>query len=66
VKASINTQLVRIELVISEDREHGTGMDHIASAPVTHPMTRVGYSAMTIITDRTNTTVIVIMNVMMI
>ncbi len=64
MKASINTQLVRIELVISEDREHGTGIEGDVSAPATHPMTRVGYSPMPNMTDkRTNTAVIVIMNV---
>jgi hypothetical protein len=33
VRASIIIWLVRVGLVISVDREHGTGMDHIASAP---------------------------------
>ncbi len=41
VRASINTQLVRVGLVISVDLEHGTGMDHMKSAPATHPVTQV-------------------------
>ncbi len=43
VKASINIQLVRIELVISVNNEQ-TGMDHIASAPTTHSVTQVGHT----------------------
>jgi hypothetical protein len=46
VKASINTQLVRIGLVISLDWEHGTSMDHIAPAATTYPMTISGYDTM--------------------
>jgi hypothetical protein len=34
VRAFINIWLVRVGLVISIYREHGTGMDHIASALV--------------------------------
>jgi hypothetical protein len=41
VKASINIQLVIIGPVVSVDWEHGTRMDHIASAPATHPVTQV-------------------------
>jgi hypothetical protein len=41
------------------DREHGTGMDHIASAP--HPVTKVGYTAVTVVVDkRKNTSILVI------
>jgi hypothetical protein len=40
VRASINILPVRVRLVITE---HGTGMDHITSAPATHPVTQVGY-----------------------
>ncbi len=42
VRAPINTRLVRVGLVISVDREHGTWMDHIAYAPATHSVTQVG------------------------
>jgi hypothetical protein len=36
-------------------------MDHIASALATHPMTQVGYTAVTVIVDRRkNTTTLVI------
>ncbi len=41
--ASIHTQLVGIELMISVDPEHEPRMDHIASASATHPMTQVGF-----------------------
>ncbi len=34
-RGSINIQLVRAGLVISVSQEHGTGMDHIVSAPAT-------------------------------
>jgi hypothetical protein len=62
VKASINTQLVRIELGISVDRKHGIGMDYIASAPATHPVTQAGCTAMTVIANkRINTAITVIM-----
>ncbi len=46
-RASINIWLVWVGLVISVDREHGI-MDHIASAPATHPMAQVGYIAVLI------------------
>jgi hypothetical protein len=39
-------------------------MDHITSAPAIHPVTQVGYTAVTVITDkRINTAVIFIMYV---
>jgi hypothetical protein len=41
VKASINIQLLRIGLLISVDREHGTRMDLIPPAPTTYPVTDV-------------------------
>jgi hypothetical protein len=44
VKASINIQLVRIGLVISVDREHGTRMDLIPLAPTTYPVTDVRHN----------------------
>jgi hypothetical protein len=44
VKASINIQLVRTRIVIQVDREHGTGTDHIAPAPTTYSVTRIGYN----------------------
>jgi hypothetical protein len=44
VKTSVNIQLARFELVMSKNRKHGTGMDHITSAPTTHPVTQVGYT----------------------
>jgi hypothetical protein len=41
------------------DREHGTGIDHIESAP--HPVTKVGYTAVTVVVVKgRNTTVLVI------
>jgi hypothetical protein len=40
----VRVGLVRVGLVISLDQEHGLGMDHIASALATHPMTQVGYA----------------------
>jgi hypothetical protein len=43
VTASINIELVRIGLVRSVDWKLGTGIDHIAPAPTTYPMTQVGY-----------------------
>jgi hypothetical protein len=46
VKASLNIQLVSIGLVKSVDWEHGTGMDHIAPASPTYPLTQVGYTTM--------------------
>jgi hypothetical protein len=52
VKASINTQLVRIELGISVDWKHGTRMDYIASAPAKYPVTQVGYTAMILISNK--------------
>jgi hypothetical protein len=45
VKVSLNIQLMRIELMISEDWEHGTKMDHIMSAPTTQPVNQVGNTA---------------------
>jgi hypothetical protein len=50
--------------MISVDQEHGTGMDHILSAPVTHPMTQVGHIVMiVIIKKKMNTAIIVIVYV---
>ncbi len=43
-EASINIQLVRLGLVILVDQEHGTDMDHIASASATNHVTLVGYT----------------------
>jgi hypothetical protein len=40
----INIQLVRIKLVISVDREHGTGIGHITPAATTYPVTQVGHT----------------------
>ncbi len=50
MRASINTQLVRVGLVISADLEHGTGMNHMTSEPATHPVTQVSYTA--VVPDR--------------
>ncbi len=52
VKTLINTWLVRTELGISVDWEHGTGMDHIVAAPATHPATQVGHTAISVIVER--------------
>ncbi len=43
MRVSINILLVRVGLVISVDREHGTELNHIASVTATHPVTQVGY-----------------------
>jgi hypothetical protein len=54
VRVSINTQLVRIELVISVAREHGTKL----TAPATHPVTQVDHTAVNVIVwKRMNTDV---------
>jgi hypothetical protein len=37
VRAFINIQLVRVGLVISVDREHGIGIDHVVPAMATPP-----------------------------
>jgi hypothetical protein len=37
VRASMNIWLIRVGLLISVVQEHGTGRDHIVSAPATHP-----------------------------
>jgi hypothetical protein len=61
LKAFVNIQLVRIELVISVDQEHGTRIDHIVAAPPTHPVTQAGHTAMpAIVEKRINITVNVI------
>jgi hypothetical protein len=52
VKTLINTWLVRTELGISVDWEHGTGMDQIVAAPATHPATQVGHTAIYVIVER--------------
>ncbi len=44
MKASINTQPMRNGLVGSVDCEHGTRMDLIVPAPITHPVTLVGHN----------------------
>ncbi len=46
-KTSINTQLVRIQLIISVDWEHEIELDQMASATATLPVTEVGHTAMT-------------------
>jgi hypothetical protein len=51
MRGSINIWLVWVVLVVSVDREHGTGMDYIASASATHPVTQVGYIAVLINAD---------------
>jgi hypothetical protein len=45
VRAYIDIQLVRVGLGISVDREHGTRMKGIMSAPATHPVIQLGYVA---------------------
>jgi hypothetical protein len=57
---SINTQLVRIELVISVDQEHGTRMDNMASTPATYPVIQVGHTTMTVIVEKKKNTAITI------
>jgi hypothetical protein len=42
VRTSTNVQLVRTGLIKSVDCKHGTRMDQIAPAPVTHPVAQVG------------------------
>jgi hypothetical protein len=49
---SINIHLARVGLVISVNREHGTGMEHIEPAPATHPVTQVGYTAVFVNADQ--------------
>ncbi len=60
MRASINTQLVRIELVISVDRDHRSKMDRIESPPATHPVTEVGQAALTVIEEKRNNATIAI------
>ncbi len=43
MRESINIWLVRVGLVISVDRGHGTRMGHITSTPATHPLSQAGY-----------------------
>jgi hypothetical protein len=52
VIAPINTWLVRIELMISVDREHVTRTDQIMSAPTTHPVTQAGHTAMSVVIEK--------------
>jgi hypothetical protein len=43
VRVTINIELVRVGLVISIDREHGTGVNHIVSVAATNPGIQVCY-----------------------
>jgi hypothetical protein len=43
LRASFNIQLVSVELVISVDQEHGTGIDHIVVCASYTPVAQVGY-----------------------
>jgi hypothetical protein len=52
VRVSINTQLLKIELVISVDQKHGTKIATLSGATATHPVTQVGCTSMTFIVDR--------------
>ncbi len=64
MRASIKTQLVRIELVILVDWEHRAGMDCIESPPATHPVTEVGHAALTVIVEkRKNATIAIVVYV---
>ncbi len=49
---SIKAWVAWDELVISADGEHRTGMDHMVSSPATHPVTQVGYTAVTVVVDK--------------
>jgi hypothetical protein len=51
MRGSINIWLVRVGIVVSVDREHGTGVDHITSALATHSVTQVDYVAVLINAD---------------
>jgi hypothetical protein len=48
----INTKLVRIELVTSVDRQHGTRINHIEPKPITHSVTQVGHTARPVIVEK--------------
>jgi hypothetical protein len=49
VKASMNIQLVRIQLVTGNI---GSKMNYIAFAPTTHPVTQIGHIAMSVIIEK--------------
>jgi hypothetical protein len=51
VKATIKTQLVRIELMISGDRKHWTGMDNVP-AQATHSVTQEDHTALSVIVEK--------------
>jgi hypothetical protein len=58
-EGSINIRLVRIGQVISIDREHGSRINHIKSAPTTHSMTQVGHTAMFVVVEKDYITITV-------
>jgi hypothetical protein len=51
VQVCITIRLVGVGLVISEDREHGTGKDRIASASATHCVVQVCSTAVFVNAD---------------